>query len=259
MNNKRLQQELDALRQRIESEASLQARLAGLHRQVLNLETAALGEDEEMLTFLVSEALAGVDIRQRYPAAFEQLLNDSDLQELFLVALESYENAAVAEEILPTSQPAGAMPQAIIQPTPQPDAWQARWQLPADFLSRLFFTVEPVFRDALAEEERWHTLLRQEIQAGETLVEVVLDARLNDDEQLEPELKIAAESSTRQPVQVEVSGQLAWGDLRQAIQPTRAYRTTLLPIPLAGRLDISTRHAHAALELTLSVRTIASD
>ena len=48
-------------------------------------------QDEALLSLLVSEAFAGVDITRRYPALYRIMLADPNMQEAFLDALETLE------------------------------------------------------------------------------------------------------------------------------------------------------------------------
>lgn len=250
----------DALRRRLEDDPALQARLDALGALLVATRENKVGDDDEdMIDLLVSEALDGVDIRTRYPDVFERLLAVPDLHELFVAALESFETipaGVVTQELERSPVISERLPNAVVRPTGEAGVWQAQWQLAADLLGTLFQPAETVLRTGSPdEEERWVTLLRDEVGVGHGRVVIVLDGRLNDDGQLAPELKLAFEAPENRGDQpFEAWGLLAWGPHRVEIPGTREYRTTLHALDLGELLEPDTLAVRAPLSLSLFFR-----
>jgi hypothetical protein len=175
---------------------------------------------------------------------------DPEQQALFLAVLDSLE-----EE---TGEPAGAVRalhdhrrEARIYKGSQAGAWHAGWQVAAEWLTSLFLPAETAFRTAdVDEEERWLTLLRDEVRTPDGVLLVALDGRLTDDGRLEPQLKLAREGA--QPGFLG-RGELTWGDARIAIAPTAQYATPLPAIDLRPLLEPETLRVRAALQLNLEI------
>jgi hypothetical protein len=142
-------------------------------------------QDETMLTLLISDGLAGVDITQRYPAFFARLVADPQLTEAFLDALDLLEITAADRAALPpTAATAAALPfLRALQPVPMVRAagrnlWHVSWRLLRDRLNRDFSsTPELVFRS----EQRGLTdksvvLIEEEVALGEMTLSVMLEA-----------------------------------------------------------------------------------
>lgn len=70
----------------------------------------ALEADWDLLSMMVEEAAAGVDIMKQHPAFYRALLIDTDLRQAFLDALESLEAAAGQDEAFFTAMFAASGP-----------------------------------------------------------------------------------------------------------------------------------------------------
>lgn len=253
MSNEELGRDAEKLRHRLETDTELKARLDGL-RAMLDQHGYPDEGDDDVITLLVSEALDGVDLQARYPQAFARLLQSPDQQELFLAALESFE-ADTAEIASATPAITADLPsRAQLQRASEPGTWEARWALAAHTLQALFQPAELVYRDGTEdEEERWITLLRDELAVGDYRAAIVLDGRFTDKGSLEPQLKLAVEQDGRE-VLFEAWGELSWGQYRTLLERTGSYRNRLPSVALNDLLSPESFTVQAALDLTLNFR-----
>ncbi len=143
---------------------------------------------DEMLAVVVSDALEGVDIAERYPAFFRRLLADAGLRQSFLDMLDILEGSrSGALEPLPVPPSRDLSFLKKVAPPPTPGPWPALWLRTVEQLQALFRGLgglEPgvAYRsaDQLLEEESI-TLLREQTTVDETQLEVLLEATWNND------------------------------------------------------------------------------
>src|SRR5512140_2821535 len=134
--------------------AALKARLAqpdswpeGANRLLANLDQSQSStvepdsKSDDLLSLVVNDALRGVDISARYPAFYQQMLVDPDLQQAFLDALSILEQPAVSS--LAESQPdLGFLNTPALQPLIEslsPARWRLVWHAALEQLHSIFF------------------------------------------------------------------------------------------------------------------------
>lgn len=257
MSNRTHRNVSDPLRRRLEEDPALQARLDALGI-VVGQETLSM-DSESMIDLLVNEALDGVDLRVRYPEEFRRLLADPEQHDLFLAVLESFELIPAGQRPPEARHPAApsARPEPVARAAAEPGVWQVQWQMAADLLDSLFLLTAGAFRSgALDEEDRWVTLVRDEVAVGALQVLVVLDGRLDDDDSLIPTLHLVADAADEP---LEAWGRLTWGSQVLEIQPTLAAGTPLPAVPLKDLLHPDRQSFRASLSLDLFIRAAARD
>ena len=137
--------------------------------------------DSDMLSLIVSGTLNGENLAQRYPGFQHSLLENAELRQAFLDALESIE-AERAGDMIPIPAPETRLDFLTRQPhTPKvthrdEENWSVFWQRPLAQLQAIFSPPELAYRaDQSLIEEPWVMLLREEIQIAGSTYSVVLD------------------------------------------------------------------------------------
>ena len=216
--------------------------------------------NNEMLSLIVDEAIKGIDISKNYPTFYKKLLNNPDLRQAFLDALESIELAEKAELInlpeVPNSK-LDFLTAPSLQPiiTKRKDKWQISWQRTIDQLQALFSPAQLVYRsDPTLYDDPWFTLLRGEVEIDGTLYAIALECTLseNDQESLSPFLKIAVtvESTTEEP-QFPIQTSLQWGQYNGALRILEEGRARFPDIPFTMIFDEDNKNIIAELNLIL--------
>jgi hypothetical protein len=158
------------------------------------------GEDEEMLSLVVSSAIQGEDIAVQFPAYYQKLLAHPDLRESFLVALEMMEESNVsqfASESMPDlSFLQEEVTKVAIEETGQ-GKWLVHWQQGTGRLQEILFPRSYPANLAVRRTDTFFeeplTLIRSEVAVADWQFLTLLEAVQNPDEpeQLNPILTVA--------------------------------------------------------------------
>jgi len=143
------------------------------------------GDIEEMMSLVVNDALAGIDIAERYPEFYAKMLSDTQFYQAFLDILNLLE-ADYQGELSALPQPADRNLHFLNQPSPlrpvieqeKLGEWHITWRLLSEHLQSWFFTTpEPAYRsgDRLLEDDST-TLIQELVQIGDQSMDVLLEA-----------------------------------------------------------------------------------
>ncbi|MBK8984479.1 MAG: hypothetical protein IPM39_00115 [Chloroflexi bacterium] len=141
--------------------------------------------DMEMLSLVVNDMLAGVDVGERYPAFYERMIADVSLYQMFLDAVAML-TADGREELLPVP-PTTESELAFLKKAPDPhpvvarstpDTWSVTWKLLAARMQQLLFpTPNLAWRgDGPLWEDESIVLLHDVVTIGEQHIETLLEA-----------------------------------------------------------------------------------
>ena len=259
---------LDALRARLEQGSDWPA-LAD--RLVSHLARPAVisssGEEDDLLSLVVSDALKGIDIPTRYPEFFQRLLAEDELRQAFLEALDLIESGpAATPEFTPTVSESSLsfLKSASAQPMlqqPSPGHWRVSWQQTIEQLQATFFPVRrasaPAYRHADDFEDSWFTLFRGDIELDQTRLAVLLEAvlRLDAPNALNVQLAVGIipdpiESTAPLP---DLRATLDWGSYNATVAVGQWGRATFPAVPLDVILDEANRRITSDLRLGLEL------
>ena len=223
--------------------------------------SSTLMVDSDMLSLVVSDALKGVDISNRYPAFYRKILNNDDLRQAFVDAVGSMENEKQSETaVLPL--PIIPALDFLSHPLQQPaiiklgaDKWRTIWRQSIEQLQSKFSPPELAYRsDPSLFEDPWITLLRGDIEVAGSLYTVMLDCSLAEetDEALAVSFTLAVTLET--PInlpQSPLEATLQWGVYNETLVISEEGRTRFPDIPLPTILDEEQQNVIAELSLTL--------
>ncbi|HLF25884.1 MAG TPA: hypothetical protein VJG32_06075 [Anaerolineae bacterium] len=220
-------------------------------------------ENDAVLSLIVSDALKGIDIADRYPTFFHKVMADEDLRQAFLDALEAMEESRQeAKPSLDIPQPAfdflkAATPKPAIEYT-FPAKWRIIWQQTIGQLESIFFpaaTPQLAYRAVDDLEDPWFTLFRSDVEVAQAQLSVVLEVIWMTDTSDTLQMQVAAgfTLSPSEPIVPipDLRAHLTWGQYEATVMITRRGRATFPPLPLYLVLDESARHVTADLQLTL--------
>jgi hypothetical protein len=129
---------------------------------------------EEMLSIVVNDALNGVDIAKRYPNFFNKLLQDEEMQESFIDAIETVERG----QELPSSSAVNIDFLSALSLRPSLEVisrenWKVQWKRTIAQLQAIFSPAELAYRsDPSLYDDPWFTLLRDEFEVEGEAVSV---------------------------------------------------------------------------------------
>lgn len=223
--------------------------------------SSSLIVDYEMLSLIIDDALKGVDISVRYPTFYRKLLNNADLRQAFVDALEAIEKD---KQNVPVVLPLGAEPvldflsSQSLRPTvvkSEKNKWHIIWQQTIEQLQSIFSPPELAYRsDPSQFEDPWLTLLRGETDVAGSLYTVLLECSLakGTEESITLFLNIAVtfETTTSLP-QIPIYATLQWGSYTETLAITEEGRIKFPNISLSAILDEQRRNVKAELSLTL--------
>jgi hypothetical protein len=224
-----------------------------------------LSMESDMLSQIVSGALKGEDISRRYPAFYRKLLENPDLRQAFLDALDSLE-AERAGDLVPMPAAGEASLDFLADPTPGPaverlgkENWRFTWKKSLEQLQALFSPGELAYRAGLDPlEDPWFTLLRDELTAAGTTFAVALECSLSRDrdDALAAFLNLAVTlGSTPGPEQFPLRATLRWGAYHESLLLAEEGRARFPDILLSAVFDPSQDYVRAGLSLTLETKT----
>lgn len=228
------------------------------------------GDDLEMLSLAINDALDGVDIAAHYPNFYRRLLADTELRNAFLDALAILDPEDLSDGDAFPPAPSLDMPfleEEILRPLVEniKEGWRILWQRSIPQLERLFgippgadtgssalAEPKPVWRGPVGAtpgplDEGTLPLLRDRVQLGQQEVEVFLEATRASEssEHLDATLIVAGFEAARQ-LQVTVH----WGTYQESM-PVPATGFVRLPtVPLDRIFD---ENGISALQLELVV------
>ncbi len=227
-----VQQKVMTLRQQLEHSSVWPEAAVALLKSALPPQTAAPfllePEDETMLSVILSDALAGVDIASRYPAYFRRMMAEPALSAAFLDALDMLE--APLEEAEVEQLPPAAVALPFLEETkakPQirhtgEGRQQLIWRLFHDRLNREFFgPPDLVYRSggrSLLEDESF-ILIEDSVQLDQLTLNVMLEAiqPMTEPGWLRLQLNTAAQSDPLPPLEATIT----WGDFNATATPDR--------------------------------------
>lgn len=200
------------------------------------------GEEFEMLSFLLSETLNGVDIIQEHPDFYQHLLADESLHDLFIECLEVLE-AEKENSLLPLPFPPSEdlrflsqmpMPPSVEQLSPQ--NWRFEWRQTVAQLHNLFGldAVVAVTRDtSVFFEGNWHSVIRSNAYFMDKSYAVLLE--MSPDTEVEGDVQFCVLIANITP---EGGGlpacqaTLHWGSYRQTVNIPPNGRICFPPVAL---------------------------
>lgn len=217
--------------------------------------------DSDMLSLVVSDALSGIDIAQRYPAFYERMVITPWLYQGFLDALEMLE-ADSADSLVSLPQAANRDLAFLNEaPAQQPKVaqseqgeWHITWQLLADQVRRLLFpSPDLAYRRAttLLEDESF-IVLHDEVEISGQRLEVMLEAvrSVERSDILRLQVLVAPEGS--RPLAA-MQAFLSWGPYAETAVLDTYGRAQFPPLPLDAILDDSGQINAGNLQLVLTL------
>lgn len=221
--------------------------------------------DEIMISLVISDALEGVDISERYPDFYHRMLQNPKLFQTFLEAIEvlegEYEDTLESVPSLslsvPQKRPLDGEP--IVEPL-GPGAWIARWQQGAAQLASIFKNIilmpQPGFRSGWSMlEESSASLIRSKVTIENTNLGVQLTASWADDpDSLNLQLMVALLNEVEETAEFEVSSLVAainWGAYHQRMAVNEFGKAVFPPMPIAAVTDETGQEINTELKLML--------
>lgn len=260
-----VQEKLAALRQQAEEPGQWPEtadHLLALLAQHSQLPDADKGDDE-MLSLIVHEARAGVDIATQYAAFYQKMLTNPRLYQAFLDALDVLEiDNSQAPAVLP--QPVSRDLSFLQKSTSRPPLiqqseqgkWRLTWQLLQEQLSHLLFPApEPGYWRAtpLLEDESI-ILLHEEVIVDSRTLELLLEAirPVEQPEILRLQVLVAATDDQLPSLVASVT----WGRYAATAVLDAYGRAHFPPLSLDAILDVSGQLKSGDLQLTLEIRRL---
>jgi hypothetical protein len=219
--------------------------------------------DSEMLSLVVSDVLDGTDISIRYPAFYRKILNNGDLRQAFMDAIDSMEEQKQREVVdLPlTVRPSLAFlshPRQSQLPTIirlGADRWRSIWRQSIEELQSIFSPPELAYRsDPSLYEDPWITVLRAETEIDGAVYAFMLECSPAEesDDALAVSFNIAVTMESPVGVsQTSLEATLQWGLYNETIAISEEGRTRFPDIPLIAILDEGQQNFIADLSLAL--------
>jgi len=221
--------------------------------------------DEIMFSIVVSDAIDGVDIAERYPEFYRRMLQNPKLFQAFLDAVEvletdhagGVESVPGVEGSIPKKRPKDAEP--IIEPL-GPGAWIARWRQGVDQLASIFRNFsslpQPGYRGGWGMlEESATPLIRSEVTVEDTNLGVQLTASWADDpDSMNLQLMVALLDDNERSAAFRVSSLMAainWGDYHQRIAINEYGKAIFPPLPITAITDETGQEINTDLQLML--------
>lgn len=201
--------------------------LADLAQFNLSPKTTSSGEDYDMLSIVVNDALLGIDIMKKYPVFYSRMLVNEELRTTFLDTLELLEQSRAGdlpEYSGPATVDLSFLQKVISKPSIRKtlnDKWQLVWKRSVEQLQNMFFvaSLQPneVFRsDDSYFEESYINILHSQVEIDEEEIEVRLDALqiITEPDTLDLMLAVFAPEDLNLRFEVKIS----WGDYRQTAE-----------------------------------------
>lgn len=214
--------------------------------------------ESDMLSLLVSGTLNGENLAKRYPALHRKLLENAELREAFLDALEAVEAERAGEMVPLPGAPDTKLDFLAPSSTPKLETFGERWratlQRSLEHIQAVLSPPKLIYRADPMIEEPWFTLLREEITADETVYALALECGLSNDLEnaLSAYLTLAvtltpSSTSARFPLRAG----LQWGDYHESVLIAEEGRARFPDIPLFTIFDPALEEPRTGLSLTL--------
>jgi hypothetical protein len=250
-----IDKKIAALRQRLTTDAAAWPESANALFTDLAASPAEM-EDDVMLTFIVQDALHGVDVPRKYPQAYRRLLSNGRLRQTFLDLLTALEPDQ-ASDMPPLPKADLSFLQTAVSPQPiihhSSSGWQAAWQLLGDYLTKCFpapstLAYRATFDDLLEEQDI--ILIDDEFNIDHMRVNVLLEANLDIDipDTLTISLLLAAFSNDELPP---LKAALKWGSYEATAVLDTQGQALFPPLSAASVLDKNREVISANLDLVL--------
>lgn len=245
--------------------SQLPAALAKLMKDLSALDAkagAALpSEESEMLSLIVNGVLNGENLAERHPAFYKKLIENPELRQAFLDALESVEaersgrEAALPEEAEVKLDFLRSVPAPPAVETLEGRNWRATWQRTLEQLETVFSPPDLAYRaDGDLFEDPWFTLLRDEIAIEGVTYDVVLDCTLSTEKEssLAALLNLAVTPGKNSGLAAfPLRASLHWGDYQGSILVEEEGRVRFPDIPIAAVFNQADLQVRDGLRFTL--------
>ena len=216
--------------------------------------------ESDMLALIVSGILNGENLAQRYPDFHRILLENAELRQAFLDALDSIE-AERDGKLLPIPAPETRLDFLTSQP-PAPkiihkdgENWSVLWQRPLELIQAIFSPPEMAYRaEQSLIEDPWIMLLREEIQVSGSTYSIALDCIPAEEEEnaLAVFLSLAVSpGALGDSAKFPLHASLRWGGYQQNVMIPAEGRTRFPNISFDKIFDQSTGNLTDGLSLNL--------
>ena len=217
--------------------------------------------ERDMLSLIVSGSLNEENIAERYPSFYKKLLENPELRQAFLDALESVE-AERAGKLTPIPDSSRTKPNFLKKPSTSPQIemldgrnWRAFLQRSIEHLKVIFSPPEMAYRDdPVLADDPWFTLLRDEMVVEGVTYDIVLDCVLSHEREgaLSPYLHLAVTiGRPGSHAGLPLRASLRWGNYQESITVENEGRFQFPDIPLAAVFDQAEFQLQSGLDLTL--------
>lgn len=216
--------------------------------------------ESDMLSLIISGTLNGENLAQRYPDFHRTLLENAELRQAFLDALDSIE-AEREGKLIPMPAPETQLGFLTEQPSaPNVSAtdaeyWRVYWHRSLEQIHSIFSPPELAYRSEHSLiEDPWFTLLREEIQVAGNAYLVVLDCTLAEEAEYTLAVSISlavTPGASREPAKFPLRAILKWGRYQQDVMIPAEGRTRLPNISFDKIFDPAMKNLIDGLSLTL--------
>lgn len=227
-------------------------------------EVTTVQGDDIMLSVVVSDAMDGVDIADRYPEFYRRMLQNPHVFQEFLDALDLLEadRAGTLEEVpvvavaVPERRPKDAEPEVVLN---GPRPWIARWMKGVEQLSSIFRDFGPAFTPGFRMgwgllDEHAVSLISSHLNVDEREFGVRLTAVLSDDpDSMDLQLMVALldDEGLDADDTSSLAASVQWGNYYQTSVIDEEGRAFFPPLPISAITDKSGETIVTELQLML--------
>lgn len=201
-------------------------------------------EDMAMLSFMVSAAYQGIDIAVRYPTFYNKLQTNQKLREHFLDALDLIEHSkagTLAPLPLPPRRDLSFLYKTKTKPTIAQNArqeWRITWRQTVAQIQHLLSRPEMVYRgEDDWYENRWVSLLRDQIKINGLNLEIMLEATVDENIEASYSPQLTVIPLDEEIFLLAIKATLNWGDYEEKVVLDARGRATFPPLPFATIYD----------------------
>lgn len=215
--------------------------------------------ESDMLSLIISGTLNGENLAKRYPDFHKKMLENAELRQAFLDALEILE--AEPGELTPIPAPETRLDFLTSQPSApkitvlDEKQWSLNWQRSLEQLQAIFSPPELAYRAGQSLiEEPWFTLLRDEVTVSGSAYTIILDCTPVEDEEntLAVYVSLAVTPGiSREPAKFPLRARLIWGEYQQDVLIPAEGRVRFPNILFDTIFDPALENLKAGLSLTL--------
>lgn len=198
-------------------------------------------EDQgHLIDFLAEQAIKGTDLHKAYPEAFQSLLQDASLRQVFIDLIDSIEEekAGEAPELPVLKNTDLGFLRDAESPTKIEQKgldWRLRLRRTAEDLRSLYLPHGLAYRSVSSlAEQAWFPLLREDIDLdAQTSIAIGLEvARTSSPEYLGLFTSLASNPSSSATSQFRYALKVNWGAYEGYVEIGESYRFSLPPIPV---------------------------